>query len=221
MMRGSPGTKVKLEVFRKDERATHTFALVREQIKIQGVKAKMVEPGISFIRVRTFNETTVADVARVLTEQNAQTPLKGVVLDLRNNPGGLLDAAVGLSAMFLPKDAMVVYTEGRMEGSKTKFSPAAITTPVVVAIHSPTCRNPEDRTGGGDDQRRLGVSLRDRRRALQDHKRATIMGTTTFGKGSVQNIIPLSQTTGVNSRRRATTRRTAARFRAPVSNRTY
>ena len=65
----------------------HRFALVREQIKIQGVKAKMVEPGISFIRVRTFNETTVADVAKVLTEQNAQTPLKGVVLDLRNNPG--------------------------------------------------------------------------------------------------------------------------------------
>ena len=121
-MRGTPGTKVRLEVFRKEDRSTQTFALTREQIKIQGVKAKMVEPGISFIRVRTFNETTVADVAKTLTEQNAQTPLKGVVLDLRNNPGGLLDAAVGLSAMFLPKDALVVYTEGRMDGTKTRYT---------------------------------------------------------------------------------------------------
>ena len=121
-MRGNPGTKVRLEIFRKEDRSTQTFALTREQIKIQGVKAKMVEPGISFIRVRTFNETTVADVAKALTDENAKTPLKGVVLDLRNNPGGLLDAAVGLSAIFLPKDALVVYTEGRMEGTKTRYT---------------------------------------------------------------------------------------------------
>ncbi len=198
MMRGTPGTKVKLEVFRKEDRSTHVFALTREQIKIQGVKAKMIEPGISFIRVRTFNETTVADVARVLTEHNAQAPLKGVVLDLRNNPGGLLDAAVGLSAMFLPKDAMVVYTEGRMEGSRTKYfasrdyyarrggDPLANlpevlkTVPLVVLTNGASASASEIVAG-----------------ALQDHKRATLMGTTTFGKGSVQNIIPLSQTTGV------------------------
>jgi carboxyl-terminal processing protease len=198
MMRGTPGTKVRLEVFRKDDRSTQTFALTREQIKIQGVKAKMVEPGVSFIRVRTFNETTVADVAKVLTEQNAQTPLKGVVLDLRNNPGGLLDAAVGLSAMFLPKDALVVYTEGRMDGSRTRYTatkenyarrgadPLASapdilkTVPLVVLTNGAAASASEIVAG-----------------ALQDHKRATVMGTTTFGKGSVQNIIPLSQTTGV------------------------
>ncbi len=198
MMRGSPGSKVRLEVFRKEERSTQTYALTREQIKIQGVKAKMVEPGVSFIRVRTFNETTVADVAKVLTEQNAQTPLKGVVLDLRNNPGGLLDAAVGLSAMFLPKDTLVVYTEGRMDGSKTRYmankehyarrggdplanAPEILKTVPLVVLTNGAAASASEIVAG----------------ALQDHKRATVMGTTTFGKGSVQNIIPLSQTTGV------------------------
>ena len=198
LMRGAPGTKVKLEVFRKDDRSTQTYTLTREQIKIQGVKAKLIEPGISFVRVRMFNETTVSDVAKVLAEQNTQSPLKGVVLDLRNNPGGLLDAAVGLSAMFLPKDALVVYTEGRMEGSRTKYlaskefysrrggdslahTPEILkTVPVVVLIN-----------GGAASASEIVAG------ALQDHKRATVMGTTTFGKGSVQNIIPLSQTTGV------------------------
>ena len=198
LMRGVPGTKVKLEVFRKDDRSTQTYTLTREQIKIQGVKAKLIEPGISFVRVRMFNETTVSDVAKVLAEQNAQSPLKGVVLDLRNNPGGLLDAAVGLSAMFLPKDALVVYTEGRMDGSRTKYlaskefysrrggdslanTPEILkTVPIVVLIN-----------GGAASASEIVAG------ALQDHKRATVMGTTTFGKGSVQNIIPLSQTTGV------------------------
>ena len=198
MMRGNPGTKVRLEVFRKEERSSHSYSLVREQIKIQGVKAKMVEPGVSFIRVRAFNETTVADVAKVLTEQNAQTPLKGVVLDLRNNPGGLLDAAVGLSAMFLPKDALVVYTEGRMEGSKTRYfaskdyyarrggDPLANAPEILKTVPLVVLTN-----GGAASASEIVAG------ALQDHKRATVMGTTTFGKGSVQNIIPLSQTTGV------------------------
>ena len=198
LMRGVPGTKVKLEVFRKDDRSTQTHTLTREQIKIQGVKAKVIEPGITFVRVRMFNETTVQDVARVLIEQNTQSPLKGVVLDLRNNPGGLLDAAVGLSAMFLPKDALVVYTEGRMEGSRTRYlaskefysrrggdslanAPDILkTVPIVVLIN-----------GGAASASEIVAG------ALQDHKRATVMGTTTFGKGSVQNIIPLSATTGV------------------------
>ena len=198
LMRGLPGTKVKLEVFRKDDRSTQTYTLTREQIKIQGVKAKLIEPGVSFVRVRMFNETTVSDVAKVLAEQHAQSPLKGVVLDLRNNPGGLLDAAVGLSAMFLPKDALVVYTEGRMDGSRTKYfaskefyarrgtdslanAPEILkTVPIVVLIN-----------GGAASASEIVAG------ALQDHKRATVMGTTTFGKGSVQNIIPLSQTTGV------------------------
>jgi carboxyl-terminal processing protease len=155
-------------------------------------------PGVWFFRVGRFNQTTVADVAKVLTEQNAQTPLKGVVLDLRNNPGGLLDAAVGLSAMFLPKDALVVYTEGRMEGSKTRYlaskdyysrrggdplanAPEILKTVPLVVLTNGAAASASEIVAG----------------ALQDHKRATVMGTTTFGKGSVQNIIPLSQTSGV------------------------
>ena len=156
---------------------------------------------MSFIRVRTFNETTVADVAKVLTEQNAQTPLKGrgalICVTIR---AVCLMLRCGLSAMFLPKDAMVVYTEGRMEGSKTKF----------FASRDYYARR------GGDPARqrsltsrrpcrsvvmtnaRLGVGVRDRGRRPAGSERATIMGTTTFGKVQCRNIIPLSsQTTGV------------------------
>jgi carboxyl-terminal processing protease len=197
-MRGAPGTKVRLEIFRKEERSTQTFTLTREQIKLQAVKAKLIEPGYSYIRVRTFNELTVGDVVKALSEHNAQAPLKGVVLDLRNNPGGLLDASVGLSALFLPKDALVVYTEGRMEGTKVRYTASKEfyarrggdplvgapdilkTVPLVVLTNGGSASASEIVAG-----------------ALQDHKRATVMGTTTFGKGSVQNIIPLSSTTGV------------------------
>ncbi len=197
-MRGVPGTKVKLEIFRKDDRSTLTHTLTREQIKVQAVKAKAIEPGLAFVRVRAFNELTVGEVVKALADQHAQTPLKGVVLDLRNNPGGLLDAAVGLSAVFLPKDALVVYTEGRMEGTKVRYTasrehyarrgpdvvstaPAILkTVPIVVLTNSGSASASEIVAG-----------------ALQDHKRATVMGITTFGKGSVQNIIQLSPSSGM------------------------
>ncbi len=197
-MRGTPGTKVKIEVFRKEERTTETLTLTREVIKIAAVKAKMAEPGYAFVRVRTFNENTVADTIKAINDLHAKTPLKGIVLDLRNNPGGLLDAAIGLSAAFLPKDALVVYTEGRMEGSRTRYlanrehygrrgnDPLADlpafykTVPLVVLTNGASASASEILAG-----------------ALQDHKRAVVMGGQTFGKGSVQNIIPLSQTTGM------------------------
>jgi carboxyl-terminal processing protease len=197
-MRGNPGTKVRLEIFRKEERSTQTFTLTREQIKLQAVKAKLIEPGYSYVRVRTFNELTVGDVVKALSDHHAQSPLKGVVLDLRNNPGGLLDASVGLSALFLPKDALVVYTEGRMEGTKIRYTASkefyARRGPDVVAGAPEILKTVPlvVLTNGGSASASEIVAG-----ALQDHKRATIMGTTTFGKGSVQNIIPLSSTTGV------------------------
>jgi carboxyl-terminal processing protease len=135
---------------------------------------------------------------KALTEHNAKTPLKGVVLDLRNNPGGLLDAAIGLSAVFLPKDVLVVYTEGRIDGSRVRYNasrehfarrgadvvsnaPSILkSVPLVVLTNAGSASASEIVAG-----------------ALQDHKRATVMGMTTFGKGSVQNIIPLSSTTGM------------------------
>lgn len=197
-IRGNPGTSVKLEVFRKDTRTTHNFALTREEIKIQSVKAKVIEPGILHARIRTFSETTVPDLSKALRDAEAKGPLKGVVLDLRSNPGGVLGSAIGMSAMFLPKESLVVYTEGRIEGSKNKYygnragmSPRVLdalsqvpesvkTVPVVVLTNGGSASASEIVAG-----------------ALQDHKRATVMGTTTFGKGSVQNIIPLSATSGV------------------------
>ncbi|TAG00706.1 MAG: S41 family peptidase [Betaproteobacteria bacterium] len=197
-MRGTPGTKVRLEIYRKDERSTITHTLTREQIKLQAVKAKLIEPGYSYLRVRTFNELTVADVVKALTDHHAQAPLKGVVLDLRNNPGGLLDASVGLSALFLPKDTLVVYTEGRMDGTRVRYTAAkefyARRGPDVVAGAPEILKTVPlvVLTNGGSASASEIVAG-----ALQDHKRATIMGTTTFGKGSVQNIIPLSATTGV------------------------
>jgi carboxyl-terminal processing protease len=197
-MRGTPGTKVKLDIFRKEERSTITHTLTREQIKVQAVKAKLVEPGYSYVRVRTFNELTVGEVAKALTDHNEKSPLKGVVLDLRNNPGGLLDASVGLSALFLPKDALVVYTEGRMEGTKVRYTatkenyarrgadPLVGTPEILKTVPLVVLTN-----GGSASASEIVAG------ALQDHKRATVMGTTTFGKGSVQNIIQLSQSTGV------------------------
>lgn len=197
-MRGTPGTKVRIEVFRKEERTTETLTLTREVIKIAAVRARAIEPGYAYVRVRTFNENTVGDAVRAIIEQNQKAPLKGIVLDLRNNPGGLLDAAVGLSAAFLPKDALVVYTEGRMEGTQARYlasrefyarrgnDPLADlpgwfkTVPLVVLTNGGSASASEIVAG-----------------ALQDHKRATIIGTQTFGKGSVQNIIPLSPTTGM------------------------
>ncbi|MCS6996373.1 MAG: S41 family peptidase [Casimicrobiaceae bacterium] len=197
-MRGTPGTKVKLEVFRKEERTTETITLTREIIKIAAVRARQIEPGYAYVRVRTFNENTVADAVKAITDLNARSPLKGIVLDLRNNPGGLLDAAVGLSAAFLPEDALVVYTEGRMEGTHVRYlanrefyarrgpDPLADlpkffkTVPLVVLTNGGSASASEIVAG-----------------ALQDHKRAIVMGTPTFGKGSVQNIIPLTATTGM------------------------
>ncbi len=197
-MRGMPGTKVRIEIYRKEEKATFTHTLERQEIKVQAVRAREIEPGFSYVRVRTFNELTVGEVVKALSEQHAKTPLKGVVLDLRNNPGGLLDAAIGLSAVFLPKDALVVYTEGRVEGARVRYTasrehfarrgadvvssaPAILkSVPLVVLTNAGSASASEIVAG-----------------ALQDHKRATVMGTTTFGKGSVQNIIPLSSTTGM------------------------
>jgi carboxyl-terminal processing protease len=196
-LRGDAGTTVKLGVRRGENGAPFEVTLTRADIVVPSVDSQMIAQNLAYIHINEFKANTTEEFDAALRTLLPQNP-KGIVLDLRNNPGGLLDAAVGLSAMFLPKDAMVVYTEGRMEGSKTKFfasrdyyarrggDPLANvpeilkTVPVVVMTNGASASASEIVAG-----------------ALQDHKRATIMGTTTFGKGSVQNIIPLSQTTGV------------------------
>ncbi|GAO24780.1 carboxyl-terminal protease [Alicycliphilus sp. B1] len=199
-MRGEPNTKVTLTILRKDESRSFPVTITREEIKTQSVKAKVVEPGYAWIRLSQFQERTVDDFVRKVEEVYKQEPrLKGLVLDLRNDPGGLLDAAVAVSAAFLPENVTVVSTNGQLAESKATFKaapefyqrrgsgdplkrlPAAIkTVPLVVLVNEGSASASEIVAG-----------------ALQDHKRATIMGSQTFGKGSVQTVRPLGPDTGI------------------------
>jgi carboxyl-terminal processing protease len=198
-MRGEPNTKVNLTVFRKTESRTFPVTIVREEIRMQSVRAKMIEPGFGWVRVSQFQDRTVDDFVRKIEELYKQDPnLKGLVLDLRNDPGGLLDAAVALSAAFLPSDLVVVSTKGqiaesqstylaspeyysRRGGDPLKRLPAALkTVPLVVLVNEGSASASEIVAG-----------------ALQDHKRAVIMGAQTFGKGSVQTVRPLSADTAL------------------------
>ena len=199
-MRGEPNTKVMLTVFRKLESRSFPVTIVREEIRMQSVRARMVEPGYGWIRVSQFQERTVDDFVRKAEELYKQDPnLKGMVLDLRNDPGGLLDGAVALSAAFLPPDVVVVTTNGQLPESRATFRaspefyarrgssdplrklPAAMkNVPLVVLVNEGSASASEIVAG-----------------ALQDHKRATIMGAQTFGKGSVQTVRPLSADTAL------------------------
>jgi len=121
-MRGEPNTKVLLSIFRKEENRTFNVTITREEIKTQSVKSKMVEPGYGWVRVSQFQERTVDDFVRKIEELYKQDPeLKGLVLDLRNDPGGLLDAAVAISAAFLPDNVVVVSTNGQLAESKFTY----------------------------------------------------------------------------------------------------
>lgn len=199
-MRGEPNTKVILTIFRKDENRSFPVTIVREEIKTQSVKGKVIEPGYAWVRLSQFQERTVEDFVRKIGDIYKQEPnLKGLVLDLRNDPGGLLDAAVAISAAFLPENVTVVSTDGQLAESKYTFKaspehylrrsgadplkrlPEAIKkVPLVVLVNEGSASASEIVAG-----------------ALQDHKRATLMGSQTFGKGSVQTVRPLGPDTGL------------------------
>ncbi|HEX8011878.1 MAG TPA: S41 family peptidase [Casimicrobiaceae bacterium] len=198
-MRGKPGTQIVLTVARKDLDVPLTFTLTREEIVVKSVKAKLLEPGYGYIRIRQFQERTGEDLAKAIKDLYKQGDLTGLVLDVRTDPGGLLPTAVGVSAAFLPKDALVVYTDGRTPDARMRLSankenylrsrgddylkdlPAGIkTVPMVVLVDGGTASASEIVAG-----------------ALQDQKRAVVMGTQTFGKGSVQTILPLGNNTGL------------------------
>jgi carboxyl-terminal processing protease len=194
-MRGAPGTKITLTIFRKSEDRTFPITITRAEIKVQSVKSKFVEPGIAYVRITSFQERTIPDLAKKLNELAGENPqLKGLVLDLRNNGGGLLQGAVGVSAAFLPTDTLIVSTKGQTEEAKQVFksnfdnyrisenndalaqlSPVFKKVPLVVLVNAFSASASEIVAG-----------------ALQDHKRAIIIGKTTFGKGSVQTVRPLS-----------------------------
>ena len=199
-MRGEPNTKVTLTIYRPLESRTFPITLTREEIRTVSVRARMVEPGYGWIRVSQFQDRTVEDFVKKAEELYKQDPnLKGLVLDLRNDPGGLLDAAVALSAAFLPSNVVVVTTNGQASDARASFR-----------------ANPEvyARRGGADPLRRLPAAMKTVplvvlvnegsasaseivAGALQDYKRATIMGAQTFGKGSVQTVRPLSPDTAL------------------------
>jgi len=201
-MRGKPNTKIMLTIVRKGEAAPFPVTLTRAVIKIQSVKAKMLEPDFGYVRISQFQEHTGELLVKsidALYKQNQQ-PLKGLVLDLRNDPGGLLNGAVAVSAAFLQQNALVVYTDGRTDDAKMKLTatgehylrgrtredflqklpPEIKNVPMVVLVNGGSASASEIVAG-----------------ALQDHKRATIIGTQTFGKGSVQTIMPLGNSTAI------------------------
>ena len=178
-MRGPKGTKVKLTVVRKGERKPLEFDIVRDMITIQSVKAQTLEPGYGYIRISSFQSGTASDLRKALDQMEAQNPpLQGLVLDLRNDPGGLLDQAVEVSDEFLDS-GLIVYTGGRLESQKMRFeahkNDKPHNYPIVVLVNAGSASASEIVAG-----------------ALQDHKRAIILGEPTFGKGSVQTVIPLN-----------------------------
>ncbi|MEP7371272.1 MAG: S41 family peptidase [Nitrosospira sp.] len=200
-MRGKPNTPITLTVLRKGETKPLVFSLIRAVIKIQSVKSKMIEPGYAYIRITQFQEQTGENLVKAIDKlfKESAVPMKGLVLDLRNDPGGLLNGAVAVSAAFLPQNSLVVYTDGRTDDAKMKLKaspefylrdtksdylkrlPAAIkTVPMITLVNGGSASASEIVAG-----------------ALQDHKRSVVMGTQTFGKGSVQTILPLGNNTAI------------------------
>ncbi|HZQ72540.1 MAG TPA: S41 family peptidase [Burkholderiales bacterium] len=199
-MRGKPNTTITLTISRKGESAPLVVTLTRAVIKVQSVKAKVIEPGYGWVRVSQFQEGTAEAMEKALESMFKQGQIKGLVLDLRNDPGGLLHGAVAISAAFLQPKALVVSTDGRAEDAKKKFFaspddyargsrgedvlknlPAAVkSVPMVVLVNGGSASASEIVAG-----------------ALQDHKRAVLIGTQTFGKGSVQTIMPLGNNTAI------------------------
>ena len=200
-MRGKPNTPITLTVLRKGEPKPLVVTLTRAVIQVKSVKSKLVDADYAYFRITQFQEHTGEDLAKAieaLYKQN-KAPLKGIVLDLRNDPGGLLNGAVAVSSAFLPANALVVYTDGRTEDAKMRLVaskehylrgsqedylkrlPAGIkTVPMAVLVNGGSASASEIVAG-----------------ALQDHKRAIVMGTQSFGKGSVQTILPLGNGTAI------------------------
>ncbi len=179
LMRGEPGSKILLTVVRESEDKPFKVSITRAVIKVNSVKSRMLDPGFGYVRISQFQSNTGENIINAVSglKKEYKANLKGLIIDLRNNPGGVLNAAVAVSDAFL-EDGLIVYTEGRVNDSEMKFkaTPTDIVkgAPIVVLVNGGSASASEIVAG-----------------ALQDHKRAIIMGTTTFGKGSVQTILPI------------------------------
>ncbi|MDN5844461.1 MAG: S41 family peptidase [Alcaligenaceae bacterium] len=199
-MRGEPNTSIDLTIQRVGSPKPLKFHIVREMIKTRSVRGKMLDDDIAYVRIIQFQDRTTADLVRMLDDLGGKSTPKGLVLDLRNDPGGLLDGAIGVSSAFLEPGKLVVSTKGRIPSSNEEFyarrlsSPHGLspdsdagappkwarTVPIVVLVNVGSASASEIVAG-----------------ALQDHKRAQILGNRTFGKGSVQSVLQLSSDTGI------------------------
>jgi len=195
LLRGLKGAAVTISVWRKGLDEPKEFKIVRDTIKLHSVKSRFLQPGYAYVRVSQFMVQTGSDLQEQLKKLTAEQggELKGLVLDMRNNPGGLLDQAVAVSDLFL-SEGLIVYTEGRESGSKLQFRAQSVGTqpdyPIVVLINGGSASAAEIVAG-----------------ALQDHGRAVLLGQQTFGKGSVQSVIPMGDDSGL--------RLTTARYFTP------
>jgi carboxyl-terminal processing protease len=193
-MRGPKGTKITISIKREGVPELINFTLMRDTIRVQSVRSRNLEEGYGYIRLAQFQERSDRDLQRALEKMAAEKAgIKGVVLDLRNNPGGLLTQAVRIADLFLDS-GMIVYTEGRIESQKQKYfaqkEGSWLDFPMVVLVNGGSASASEIVAG-----------------ALQDHKRAVVLGTKTFGKGSVQTILPLDDSSAL--------RLTTARYFTP------
>ncbi|WP_249976415.1 S41 family peptidase [Vreelandella olivaria] len=183
LMRGEPGSQLHISVLRSGEDAPREFTLTREIIRSESVKHELLEPGYGYLRISQFQSRTTDQARQALERMGRDQPLDGLILDLRNNPGGVLQAAVGIADLFLD-EGLIVYTEGRLSDTEMSFSASSNTpasdVPLVVLINSGSASAAEIVAG-----------------ALQDQRRGVIMGTESFGKGSVQQIMPLGNGEGL------------------------
>ena len=193
MLRGAKGTEVTISIYRDGLKDLMDYTLVRESIPVSSVKSFTIVPGFSSIRIANFQRNTTKEVKKHLAQLQKVSPLQGLILDLRNNPGGLLDQAVNISDLFL-EEGLIVYTRGRKNNQDLSFeasdNAAQTDFPIVVLVNEGSASASEIVAG-----------------ALQDHHRAVVVGTQTFGKGSVQTIIPLADGAGL--------RMTTARYYTP------
>ncbi|MEI6125045.1 MAG: S41 family peptidase [Pseudomonadota bacterium] len=183
-MRGKPGSPIKITILRDDLKEPRDFSIVRDIIKIKSVKFKMLEDKFGYIRITQFQENTENEFKKAIKSlRSEKAPLQGLVLDLRGNPGGLLDQAVKISDEFLDS-GLIVYTEGRVESQRMQFHAKkdddTVEYPTVALVNGGSASASEIVAG-----------------ALQDHGKAIIVGTQTFGKGTVQTIYPLSDGSGL------------------------
>ena len=182
LMRGKRGTSITLTIIREGQEKPFDVVIKRDVIRVKSVRSRLMEPGFGYVRISNFQAKTTRNLIEAIDDLNEsnENALQGLIVDLRNNPGGVLTGAVGVSDVFLDDGSLIVYTEGRVDDSKLKYNAstndALAGAPIVVLINEGSASASEIVAG-----------------ALQDHKRAIIMGRGSFGKGSVQTILPLKE----------------------------